>query len=128
MNYIVKKGSFIYVDGEIINTTLRKFLNDLPKPYFKTIISIRETVRTKLNIKRNIPLYISKEILLVPINIDDGRYFINFNKVKETYTKDKTTTILFNDCSSINLNISKRFIDRINKNVEKLRDYISLID
>ena len=64
MDYIIRKNSIVYVDEVLIDKTLRKYLIDLSKSYFKNIKSIRDTVKTKLKIYRNIPLYISKDIFL----------------------------------------------------------------
>ena len=128
MDYIIRKNSIVYVDEVLIDKTLRKYLIDLSKPYFKNIKSIRDTVKTKLKIYRNIPLYISKDIFLVPITSLNINYYINYSRLKETYTKDGITTFIFNDGRVINLTISKQIMDRINRNVEKVYDYISLIE
>ena len=128
MDYIIRKNSIVYVDEVLIDKTLRKYLIDLSKSYFKNIKSIRDTVKTKLKIYRNIPLDISKDIFLVPITSLNINYYINYSRLKETYTKDGITTFIFNDGRVINLTISKQIMDRINKNVEKVYDYISLIE
>jgi len=128
MDYIIRKNSIVYVDEVLIDKTLRKYLIDLSKSYFKNIKSIRDTVKTKLKIYRNIPLYISKDIFLVPITSLNINYYINYSRLKETYTKDGITTFIFNDGRVINLTISKQIMDRINRNVEKVYDYISLIE
>ena len=128
MDYIIRKNSIVYVDEVLIDKTLSKYLIDLSKSYFKNIKSIRDTVKTKLKIYRNIPLYISKDIFLVPITSLNINYYINYSRLKETYTKDGITTFIFNDGRVINLTISKQIMDRINRNVEKVYDYISLIE
>ena len=128
MDYIIRKNSIVYVDEILIDKTLRKYLIDLSKSYFKNIKSIRDTVKTKLKIYRNIPLYISKDIFLVPITSLNINYYINYSRLKETYTKDGISTFIFNDGRVINLTISKQIMDRINRNVEKVYDYISLIE
>ena len=128
MDYIIRKNSIVYIDEALIDKTLRKYLIDLSKSYFKNIKSIRDTVKTKLKIYRNIPLYISKDIFLVPITSLNINYYINYSRLKETYTKDGITTFIFNDGRVINLTISKQIMDRINRNVEKVYDYISLIE
>lgn len=128
MNYVVDKRSIIYVDGVLIDKTINKYLSGLSLPYFKNIKSMRDTIKIKLNIHRNIPLYINKDILFIPININNITYYINFTNVKETYTKESVTTFVFYDKSYINLDISKRFMARILKNKEKVCDYISLIE
>lgn len=128
MNYVVDKRSIIYVDGVLIDKTINKYLYGLSLPYFKNIKSMRDTIKIKLNIHRNIPLYINKDILFIPININNITYYINFTNVKETYTKGSVTTFVFYDKSYINLDISKRSMARILKNKEKVCDYISLIE
>ena len=128
MNYVIDNRSLLYVDGVLIDKTINKYLSDLSIPHFKNIKSMRDTVRENLNIKRNIPLYISKDILLVPVKTNNITYYINFSNVKETITKESITTFIFCDKSYINLNISKRIIERILKNTEKVYDYISLIE
>ena len=128
MNYVIDNRSLLYVDGILIDKTINKYLFDLSIPHFKNIKSMRDTVRENLNIKRNIPLYISKDVLIVPIKTKNITYYINFSNVKETITKESITTFIFYDKSYINLNISKRIIERIIKNIEKVYDYISLIE
>ena len=128
MNYVIDNHSLLYVDGVLIDKTINKYLSSLSIPHFKNIKSMRDTVKENLNIKRNIPLYISKDILLVPIKTYNITYYINFSNVKETITKESITTFIFYDKSYINLNISKCIIERILKNTEKVYDYISLIE
>lgn len=124
----MNKNSICYVDGVLIDKTINKYILELSIPYFKNIKSMRDTVKHILNIKRNIPLYINKFILLVPITSGKVTYYINFINVIDTYTKLKMTTIIFRDKTYLNLNISKRIIERMMSNKEKLCDYISLIE
>ena len=108
MNYIKRIDKKIIVDGSTINTTFYKYLKHLSIANFKSIDALRISCKHNCNVKSEMPLYISKDILLVYSGslISKDAFVINYLNVVDVVTSDSNTIIIFKDKTQLDLSIS----------------------
>lgn len=128
MNFLLLRRGLLYENFKVLPYSIDSYLEMLSLENLRTIKSIRNAISKKIGIKRNIPLYISKFILLIRIKVKDDEYYINyFNTIYFSYGID-SLNIIFRDKNSLNLRISHYRYKKICENIKKVCDYISLID
>ena len=124
MNYLCLINNILYVDNKVIDKTFNKYIDELALPYFKTLSSIRLSTKKILNIKKNIPLYISNKILLIPIIIKNIKYYINYYSLFKTLYKNNELMMCFNDGETLSLNLSYSKYKTYVENSEKIVSYL----
>lgn len=130
MNVIEKINGYVYVDNSKIDKSMYSYINDLAIKNFKNIKSIikstkRITKKTRLN-----PIYISKDILLIPfydIRSEDA-ICINYFNIKGITINAFNTTICFNDGMIRSFSISSYKMQNSIKKAILIDEYITLID
>ena len=124
MKYIRIINNIVYEDNKVIDKTFEKYIDNLSMPYFKTLNSIRTTTKEILNIKRNIPLYISSKALLFPIIVFNTKYYINYYEVFKTSYNRNILSITFNDGETISFNLSYSKYNTLKDNINKILSYL----
>ena len=124
MNYLCLINNILYVDNKVIDKTFNKYIDELAYPYFKSLSSIRLSTKKLLNIKKNIPLYISNKILLIPIIIKNYKYYINYYSLFKTSYKNNELMMCFNDGKTLSLNLSYSKYKTYVENSEKIVSYL----
>ena len=124
MNYLCLINNILYVDNKVIDKTFNKYIDELALPYFKTLSSIRLSTKKILNIKKNIPLYISNKILLIPIIIKNIKYYINYYSLFKTLYKNNELMMCCNDGETLSLNLSYSKYKTYVENSEKIVSYL----
>ncbi|MBP5343216.1 competence protein ComK [bacterium] len=126
MNYILRKGNKVELDGEPLNTTFYKYLTHLSMSYFKSIDAMRKATKTYCNIKSEMPMYLSKEILLMYSgNLQsDDIILINYFSIKDTIIYIDKTTFIFKDETKLTISMSEYRVKRMIKNAKKLYSYV----
>ena len=128
MNYLYIKNRLLYEDGKIKNETFDFYIKTETEKHFRSLSSIRKSIRSIFGIKKNQPLYISKTLFLFPISLKDVKYYINYYSIKNVTKTDLGYSFIFNDLSSLTIKISDYKYKMTKRNVRKICDYISLID
>ena len=124
MNYLCLINNILYVENKVIDKTFNKYIDELALPYFKTLSSIRLSTKKLLNIKKNIPLYISNKILLIPIIIKNIKYYINYYSLFKTSYKNNELMMCFNDGETLSLNLTYSKYKTYMENSEKIVSYL----
>lgn len=112
MNYLTKDEGI-----RIIN----KLLNERVRDFY----SYNKIIKEKLSITRNIPIYISDDIVLLPIKRynDFDCMWINYKRIDTFLSYDGKTIIKFIDKSVKTFEISQKKLERIIKNAIIIIDY-----
>ncbi|MCB9498551.1 MAG: competence protein ComK [Bacillales bacterium] len=128
--YVEEKNYRLFVDGIEMKETYSLYIKKLAEGYLKELPSLRRLTKKIFLIERNIPLYLSHNLLLIQIKENKNRrtLLINYQKIlKYTINKEKTL-IWFDNGSSLTLNISSYRSEKIMRNAEKISDYFRMID
>lgn len=130
MNYIKKENGIVYVDDKKISKSVYSYLENKALDNFKTLKSIRKFSKNKLLIKRNIPLYINDNLLLVPLSNErnDDSFFYNHFNVKEIKILDYEIIILFKNSMIIRYRTSRYILSNQLKKVKIILDYIANLE
>ena len=124
IKWIKVKGNDLFVDGEKLNTTIGRFLNNLSKTNSVDIPSLRKATSDLLNIKRSIPIFINSDLLLVKVKLNkEETIYFNYVAVKDYLIKEKMIFLFFNDGTKQKLLISKRRSQNLMFNATKVYDY-----
>lgn len=128
--YIEEKDYKLYIDGHLVEDSFSKYLSNLASDNFKSVLFIRKSAKKILNIERNIPLYINKNTLLLPISglKNNNPLMINYYGISNYFLRKNGIYIIFKNTSTVLVNISKYRFERLMKNAEIINDYISLFD
>ena len=128
--YVEEKNYRLFVDGIEMKETYSLYIKKLAEGYLKELPSLRRLTKKIFLIERNIPLYLSHNLLLIQIKENKNRrtLLINYQKIlKYTIHKEKTL-IWFDNGSSLTLDISSYRSEKIMRNAEKISDYFRMID
>jgi len=125
MNYIRRINNVVYIDDIEVNKSINFVLNELAKDNFREIESIRKIIKNKTGIKKNIPLYINEEILLIPIKESNNDItYLNIINVDFLICKEYSAVICFRNDKQMELNISKYVFNKIIERKNKVLDLI----
>ncbi len=130
MNTILKKDKITIVDGNKIDISTNVYLNNLARERLKTITGIRDATRKLFSIKKNVPIYLDKTILLIEIN--DPIYFIDrayINYVNITlYEKNMDKTlIIFSDETRLEIHVNIKRFESIYQKAKMVYDHMNSI-
>ena len=78
MNFLMVKNGILYVDLKVSSYNKESYLEKLSMENLRSTKTTRKYIRKNLGIERNIPLYISSDILLIRIKVNDLEYYINY--------------------------------------------------
>jgi len=128
MNYLIKEKDSICVDGKIYNISPLTYLNKILLKYFKEYKTLIKYTRKVLKINKCLPLYVSKDILLVQTSgIKSDDYFVfNYYEIKDIMLSDNESLFIFKDNTKVKIKISKYRMKSIFKNLKIMCDYITL--
>ncbi len=114
----------LFVDGEKLNTTIGRFLNNLSRTNSVDIPSLRKATSDLLNIKRSIPIFINSDLLLVKVRLNkEETIYFNYVAIKDYLIKEKMIFLFFNDGTKEKLLISKQRSKNLIFNAAKVYDY-----
>lgn len=103
----------------------KKYINKLCLKSLTTYEAYIKGVKSSLNIKTNIPVYINKKIILFPIcNIRNyDCIWINYTNIKAAYNDENKTVIIFKNGERIKINVKTRKFMKLIENVHKIISY-----
>lgn len=108
---IGKKTKIIDVDNiRVINKGIKKFINDNCLLYGSNLKGRLDAIKKNTDIKYIVPIYVKKEIILIPIisfRKDDTMYLV-LNKINHYYEKNGVLTVKCNSNKLFFLSMSKR--------------------
>ena len=130
MNIIERIDNDVYVDNYKINESVYSYISKLASKNFKTIKSITKSVKRITGYKKLNPLYISSDILLIPLY--EIRSYdaicVNYYNIKGIVIHKEETTIVFKDDTIKRIIISSFRMHNLIKKAELVDDYIGMID
>lgn len=128
VKYLKVTEKILYIEDKQSALSFNAYLHNILNHHFRTLKTIRKIIGENLNIKRNIPLFLNDDCLLIPLHFSGYQLYLNFMAINKIISEGKTTIILFKDGSLLNLSISRYKSDVMMKNAEKVRDYALIID
>lgn len=128
MNYLILKNKLLYEDQKIVDMSFERYINSLALSNLKSLKTIRKGMTKNLGVKKNIPLYINKKILLMVISDDKVMYYINIQNLSYFEYEKGGINLYFKDHNSLKINISRFKYNQFLKISKKVIDYITLID
>lgn len=117
MNYITKAEGIRY-----INKLLHKKIRDF--------YSYNKIIKEKLDINCNIPIYIDKDIILLPIKRFNSYdcVWINYVNIKAYISMNNKVMIRFMDDTIKTFDVSINKLERIMNDANKIRQFFEIID
>ncbi len=103
---------------EVINEPILKIIDNVCLLYLTTLKGRSDAIKQTYKIYKNIPIYISNEVILQPL-FDSRNWkqiYINVSNVKEYYKSENGTMIKFYGGKTIEVEIS---IKKLNQYLEK---------
>lgn len=95
-----RSTDIVYLNSnKTINKTIEKLLNELCLENLSTLNGRINAVKERYNIHKFIPIYISNELILLPIYPKDyyTQIYLNINLVKNIQQELNKTKIIFNE-------------------------------
>ncbi len=130
MNIIERIDNEVYVDNYKIKESVYSYINKLAVSYFKNIKSINKASKKIIGNKKMNPMYINKDILLVPLcDINSASALcINYYSIKGILIHENETIIVFDDNTTKRIVISSYRMHNAIKKCELIDEYIGMID
>ena len=124
IKWIEVENNNLYVDGVKIKETIGRFLNNLSKENRIDLSSLKKATKDLLIIKRSIPIFINKSLLLVKVKLNKEEIvYFNYAAIKDYLIKEKMLFLFFIDGTKEKLKISKRRSENLLFNAAKVYDY-----
>lgn len=124
MNYIIDLGDRIIVNKVVIYKTIRSYVNSLCIKNLSTLKGRIDATKKILNIKYNVPMYVSKDLILFKVNDKNSTIWINYVSIKDFGYKDKVATFLFNDLEILKMEVNKDTLLKRMKKIEMLIEHL----
>lgn len=107
-----------------------KYLNSLLNKKVRDFYSYNKIINKILNIKTNIPIFIDKNTIFLPIKSYKAYdcIWLNYREIKTIIGKSKTVLIKFNNDEIKEFEVSINKLNRIIKNAIKIIDYFEKIE
>ena len=107
-----------------------KYLNSLLNKKVRDFYSYNKIINKILNIKTNIPIFIDRNTVFLPIKSYKAYdcIWLNYREIKTIIGKSKTVLIRFNNDEIKEFEVSINKLNRIIKNAIKMIDYFEKIE
>ena len=107
---------------------MKWYINNLLKEELTNYEARVKTTKSVLSLKTLIPIYVRQNILLFPTTSlrSPNIIFVNYHKVMSIVSRGKTTSIIFDDLTELDLDIGYYRIKSIINQANKLDEYIRL--
>lgn len=107
-----------------------KYLNSLLNQKIRDFYSYNKIISKILSIKTNIPIYIDRTIIFLPIKSYKSYdcIWLNYKEIKSIIDKSNSVLIRFNNGEIKEFEISYNKLNRIIKNAIKIIDYFEKIE
>lgn len=107
-----------------------KYLNSLLNKKVRDFYSYNKIINKILNIKTNIPIFIDRNTIFLPIKSYKAYdcIWLNYREIKTIIGKSKTVLIRFNNDEIKEFEVSINKLNRIIKNAIKIIDYFEKIE
>jgi len=107
---------------------MKCYINNLLKEELTNYEARVKTTKSVLSLKTLIPIYVRQNILLFPTTSlrSPNIIFVNYHKVMSIVSRGKTTSIIFDDLTELDLDIGYYRIKSIINQANKLDEYIRL--
>ena len=130
MKYIEHKDNHTYVHLE--NKTIcckvvpETFVKELCLARLFSYEGMRQAVKLKLNIKTNIPIYVTYDLILIPTGSPRQKetIWINYAKIKDYRMLNYHTRVTFTDDSVVTINFSIKSLNKKFIECEKIINHL----
>ena len=131
MKYLTKSEYGIKVvdnSTKELKCGMKWYINNLLKEELTNYEARVKTTKSVLSLKTLIPIYVRQNILLFPTTSlrSPNIIFVNYHKVMSIVRRGKTTSIIFDDLTELDLDIGYYRIKSIINQANKLDEYIRL--
>lgn len=131
MKYLIYKDNqtHVYLEKRTIvcNVVPQTFIKELCLSRLFSYDGMVQAIKQKLNIKTNVPIYLSYELIVFPITCP--RYketiWLNYKKIYRYLKEDYQTKVIFWDKTSIRLNVSYKTIEKKLRECEKIINHMA---
>ena len=131
MDYIIKKDyeSIIYKNNDnAFYKGYERIISVISKEYFLDLKKYNKYVGESLNIKRNIPIHLSNNLMLFKIKLDNMEYYINYYNIIYIGYDKLNVLIIFKSGAMLYFKYKIIRLKKIIEKCQKIDDYIYMLD